>query len=179
MDRKKLRKLILAAFFAALIFLGIYIIKIPTLNGYVHFGDGLIYVAASLISLPYAIAAAAVGGALSDLLAGYAVYVPATAIIKGLMALAVGLIMKNNRFVNRLRGRSEGRGNAWTPVLAAVAGGAVNVFGYFVAECIMYGVAGAAAALGGNAIQSAAGVVIYMVLLPVAAKALQYFNVDN
>ena len=179
MDRKKLRKLILAAFFAALIFLGIYIIKIPTLNGYIHFGDGLIYVAASLICLPYAIAAAAIGGALSDLLAGYAVYVPATALIKALMALAVGLMMKNNRFVNRLRKRDEGRGSLWTAVLAAAAGGFLNVFGYFAAECILYGAAGAVAALGGNAIQSAAGIGIYLLLLPVAAKALQYFTIDK
>lgn len=178
MDRKKLRKLVLSAFFASLIFLGTYVIKIPTFNGYVHFGDGFIYVAASLLSLPYAVSAAAVGGALADLLAGYAIYIPATAIIKALMALAVGLSVKNSRFINRLRGKDTGRGNVWTTVLAALIGGLVNVGGYFAAECMLYGAAGAAAALGANAVQSAAGVVIYCVLLPIAARSLQYFNID-
>ena len=165
--------MIVAALYAALIFLGIYIIHIPIPNGYLHFGDGLIYAAASLLSLPYAIAASAIGGALADLLAGFAVYAPITAVVKALMALVVGLLVRGNRFLARLSGGEGTRGGFPMLILAAFLAGAVNVAGYFVAECFLYGAAGAAASLGGNAIQSAAGVVIYLLLVPLFARAVR------
>lgn len=172
MNLRKMHTMILSALYAALIFLGIYIIKIPIPNGYLHFGDGLIYVAASLLPLSASIAAAAVGGALADLLAGYAVYAPITAIVKALMALAVALLVRRNRFVARLRGEKDAHGGFAMLIAAALLAGLINVAGYFVAECFLYGAAGAAASLGGNAIQSAAGVVIYLLLLPLAARAM-------
>ena len=43
MTENKLRTMVFSALFAALIFLGVYIIHIPIPNGYLHFGDGLIY----------------------------------------------------------------------------------------------------------------------------------------
>ena len=171
MNPKKLHTLIFSALYAALIFLGIYIIHIPIPNGYLHFGDGLIYVAASLLPLPSALAASAIGGALADLLSGFAIYAPITAVVKTLMALCVGLIVKNNRFLARLSGSEGTRGGFPALILAAVLAGIVNVAGYFIAECFLYGAAGAAASLGGNAIQSAAGIVIYLLLVPLAARA--------
>ena len=173
MNFKKLHTLILAAVFAALIFLGIYVIHIPTANGYLHFGDGLIYAAASLLPLPSAIAASAIGGALSDLLAGYAIYAPITALVKALMAVVVGLLLRGNRFVARLSGGEGTRGGFFMLIAAAILAGIVNVAGYFVAECFLYGAAGAAASLGMNAIQSAAGIAIYLALLPLAARAMR------
>ena len=56
-----MRNMTLAAMFAALIFLGTFIIRIPipATNGYIHFGDGFIYIAALILPLPFAAAAAA------------------------------------------------------------------------------------------------------------------------
>lgn len=90
---RKLFQLIYAAVFAALIFVVTAIIPplpIGTL-GYAHLGDGLIFIAAALLDAPYAIFAAVLGGSLSDLLSpygSYAMWLPATIIIKGLTALA-------------------------------------------------------------------------------------------
>ena len=173
MTENKLRTMVFSALFAALIFLGIYIIHIPIPNGYLHFGDGLIYAAASLLPLPAAIAASAVGGALADLLSGFAIYAPITAVVKALMALAVGLIVKDNRFLARLSGGEVTRGGFPAVRLAAVLAGVINVAGYFIAECFLYGAAGAAASLGGNAIQSAAGIAIYLLLLPLLARVMR------
>ncbi len=170
---KNLHTLIFSALFAALIFLGIYIIHIPIPNGYLHFGDGLIYVAASILPLPYAIAASAIGGALADLLAGFAIYAPITAVVKAAMALVIGLLLKNNRFLARLTGAAGTHGGFPMLILAGVLAGIVNVAGYFIAECFLYGAAGAAASLGGNAIQSAAGLVIYLLLVPLFARAMR------
>ena len=65
------RLLTSAAMFAAMITLTTaYLFHIPigANGGYIHFGDAFIYLAASLLPMPYACAAAAIGGGLADFL---------------------------------------------------------------------------------------------------------------
>ncbi|MGN8895372.1 TIGR04002 family protein [Flavonifractor sp. HCP28S3_F3] len=87
-DRQKLHQLILAALFAAAIALmTAYLLHIPIpTGGYIHLGDTLIYLAACLLPMPYAVMAAAVGGGLADLLTAPLWVVP-TVVIKALVAL--------------------------------------------------------------------------------------------
>jgi uncharacterized membrane protein len=157
MKNNRTRRTVLTALFAALIFLGIFIIKIPiaATGGYIHFGDGFIYIASSILPLPFAAAAAAVGGALADMLAGYIAYAPWTAVIKALMGI-VGA-------------HSGGAGMA---VLATVIAGIINIAGYFVVECFMYSVPAAFAGVPMNCLQSAFGVVIFFILAPAFSRAL-------
>jgi len=71
--QERLRLLVLTGLFAGLICLfTAYICHIPmgANGGYLHFGDTLIYVAASLLPQPYALLAAAIGGGLADLPCG-------------------------------------------------------------------------------------------------------------
>lgn len=84
-----IRGLVTSGLFAALIFLATYVFHIPTSNGgYVHVGDTVIYLAASLMPLPFAAPCAAVGGALSDLLSpGGVVWAIPTLIIKPVLTL--------------------------------------------------------------------------------------------
>ena len=65
-----------------------YIFHVPygANGGYIHFGDALIYVAAVILPRPYALAAAAIGGGLADLLTA-PMWAPATIIIKMLIVL--------------------------------------------------------------------------------------------
>lgn len=64
---KQLIYVVMAALFAAIItVVTAYVLRIPTGNGYIHLGDSFIFLAASLLPLPYAIAAAAVGAGLAD-----------------------------------------------------------------------------------------------------------------
>ncbi|MBQ8398194.1 MAG: TIGR04002 family protein [Clostridia bacterium] len=86
-SHESLRRLCLAAVFAALVFVATaYLPRIPTVNGYVHLGDTLVFLCASLLPMPYAVAASAIGGGLADLLTGYAIWAPASFIIKGATA---------------------------------------------------------------------------------------------
>jgi len=78
--------MVMSALFAALIYVVTCYVKIPTINGYVHVGDGLIFLVSSLLPTPYAIAASALGASLGDLLGGYFIWVPATMIIKSATA---------------------------------------------------------------------------------------------
>lgn len=87
--------LVFSSLLAALVFISTaYLPRIPTALGYVHPGDGFVLIAASLLPLPYGILASAIGGALADLLTGYAIWAPATFIIKGLMALCISSMGK-------------------------------------------------------------------------------------
>lgn len=65
-----------------------YICHIPVGHngGYIHFGDSLICIAAALLPTPYALAAAAIGGGLADLLTA-PMWAPATIIIKMLITI--------------------------------------------------------------------------------------------
>lgn len=85
----KIKNLTTAGIMAALItIMTAYVCHIPigVNGGYVHFGDALIYLTAALLPTPYALAAAAIGGGLADLLTA-PMWAPATIIIKMLIAL--------------------------------------------------------------------------------------------
>ena len=71
------------------------LIRIPTpLKGYINLGDAIVLLCAFLLPPSYAFFAAGIGSMLADIFSGYAVYAPATFIIKGLMALAAYFIFK-------------------------------------------------------------------------------------
>lgn len=84
---KHIRLMCITGLFAALIYVMTAYLHIPTGAGYTHAGDGLIYLAACMLPTPYAVAAGAIGGALADGLTGFAVWMPATIVIKAVTAL--------------------------------------------------------------------------------------------
>ena len=103
---EKIVKLVLAAMFAALGCVATMIIRIPTIgtSGYVNIGDTVVLLAAWVLgtfyvgnkkgklvdeNLFFAAAAAGLGPALADLIAGYTTYVPGTFIIKALMGIVM------------------------------------------------------------------------------------------
>ena len=83
----KIKLLALSGMFAAIIYVLTAYLHIPTGVGYTHAGDGMIYLAACILPTPYAVCAAAIGGALADGLSGYVIWLPATIIIKAVTAL--------------------------------------------------------------------------------------------
>ena len=90
---KRIKKLAFTGLFAAFIFVFTFFIKIPVASGYVHFGDALIYIGAMLLDAPYAILAAVIGEGLADIAGGYAMYFPATVIIKILVLILYYLML--------------------------------------------------------------------------------------
>ena len=86
---QKLRYIVLSGLFAAIIFVITFFFHIPTAHGgYVHVGDAVIYLAASLLPVQYAAPCAAIGGALSDALSpGGTIWIIPTLIIKSLLTL--------------------------------------------------------------------------------------------
>ncbi len=85
---KSLKNIIYTSLFAALVFVSTaYIMHIPTtIGGYIHLGDGFIYLAAALLPMPYSLLVGAIGASLADFASGAPLWIPATFIIKALCA---------------------------------------------------------------------------------------------
>lgn len=83
----------------------------------------------------------------ADLLSPYAIYAPATLLIKAAMAIVVVFICRGER-AKRLRF-----------ILSAVLAEMIMVAGYFLFETLMYGVGGALSSLPGNFLQAGAAIV--------------------
>lgn len=155
--RNSIRKLTYSAVLAAVVFLVTFLTRIPvpfpgTSSAYIHLGDTVIFITAYLLGGPIAAAVAAVGSGLADLAAGAVIYIPATFVIKGLMGLCAGALM-------RVRGMAF-------YALAAVAGGAIMTAGYFLYELLLFGFAYAVPALPYNLIQWGGSLVIALALFP-------------
>ena len=143
---KQLIYVVMAALFAAIItVVTAYVLHIPTGNGYIHLGDSFIFLAASLLPLPYAIAAAAVGAGLADALTA-PIWVIATVIIKSLIVLP--FTSKKDKIINARN------------LIALVPALVVTCVGYYLADRILFG---AWAAVIPNVIQVAANAAIYVI----------------
>lgn len=156
-NKKSILNIAYTAIFTAIIMLATSQIKISTGlgEGYIHLGDSIIYLAACALPLPYALIAAALGGALADILAGFAVWALPTAIIKTLNALPFALIYKMNCTNNS--NKLLNKQTAPMPLLSGI----ITVAGYFVAESILYSVASATLSVFGSCIQAFGSAIIY------------------
>ena len=148
---EKLLRMVRAGLFASLICLLTALLHIPTPNGYIHCGDAVIYLAAVLLPMPYAVCAAAIGGAMADLFTGYLVYIPATFVIKALLAGCFGKIAGGETVSFRRK------------LLACMVCTAVSVVGYWLAAVILYGnaVAQLAETVPANVIQGIGSGILY------------------
>ena len=153
------RILVLTALFAALTTVATMFIKIPTMFGYVHAGDSMIYLAASILPGPFGAIAGAVGGGLADLISGYPHWVIPTAIIKALNA--VPFILAKYIQTKRKKG---GRIINPMSLTAIIPTSLITVFGYFTAHLLMYDWAAAVAGLTTEWIQPLAGAIIFIAL---------------
>ena len=155
-----LKKLILAALFAALSCVATMSIRIPTpgTGGYIHPGDAIVILSGVILGPVWGFFAGGIGSALSDLIGGYFVYVPITLVIKGLVALVAGHLYQKIGKTQKSR------------YVAVVLGGVADIIlvagGYFVCEYFIYG-AGAAASIPANIIQGIGGLVISCILYPI------------
>ena len=145
----------MGSLFAALICVATLVVQIPipATHGYINLGDCFVILSGILLGPVYGALASGIGSALTDVISGYAVYAPATFIIKALMALIVSLITKKRKTV-------------LTAVPAAFTAEMIMAGGYYVFEAFIlkYG----SAALSGvpmNLIQGLAGIVISILMI--------------
>lgn len=95
MRNSKVEKLVMTALMTALVTVITIIIPIPVpfTNGYIHLGDSMIFLAVIILGWKGGAIAAAVGSTFADLLLGFVYWAPWTFVVKGGMALILGLII--------------------------------------------------------------------------------------
>ena len=153
--RSDLFRLTTAALVAALVFLFTFLIKVPTVLGYIHLGDALVLLYAATGD-PLALVAGALGEGLADLAGGYYQYIPATVLIKALIALPLVL---GNRKQEAPEKKLLTRRNA----LLSLPSVPITLGGYFIIDYLLGG-AYAFTALGTNAVQAVGSLLVLAVL---------------
>lgn len=160
MKKINVKKITFAALFAALIAVATSFVKVPTgINeGYVHFGDSMIYLAGCLLG-PYAAAAAAIGGGLADILAGAAVWAGPTAIIK--LLNSIPFIIATAHYQKH---KGKNKIIHTSTVLMTVVSGLITIFGYLLAEGLMYSFPSALTSVPFSIIQSVGSAIVFILV---------------
>ena len=114
------------AAFATLAFLGTTVIRIPipASGGYFNLGDTFVMAAALLYGPLVGGLVGAIGPAMADAL-GFPQFILATAVVKGVEGILIGLIVGSRR-------------RPWRAVVALAAGVLVLVGGYYLFEAYLY-----------------------------------------
>ena len=111
-------------------------IPIPFANGYVHLGDAMVFLSVLALGIKNGALASAIGSALGDVMGGFAIWAPWTFCIKGVMALIMGL------FILSLSKKRDNPGLFSVSLIRACGmslAGLWMVFGYYIAEGVIYG----------------------------------------
>ena len=150
------RTIAMSGVLAALVVLATQI-RIPTAVGYANLGDGLILAGGVLLG-PVAFFPAAIGSALSDLIAGYPMFILPTFLIKGVMGWMTGYFLRRKPESFRRAALVFSLAECWM------------IIGYFGTELILFGYEVAVAGLLPNLGQGIAGVFVGALLYPVAVR---------
>ena len=155
MKYKRIQKAVMSSLFAALICVATLVVQIPipATHGYINLGDCFVILSGFLLGPLYGALASGIGSALTDVISGYAIYAPATFIIKAMMAVMVSVITRKRKTVLRA-------------APAAFTAEIIMIGGYYIFEALIlkYG----SAALAGvpmNLIQGGAGIVISILMI--------------
>ena len=150
----KTRDIVMTALLAALGCVATMVLVVPSPSGgYMNLGDTVVVLGAYLLGPVCGAIAGGVGPALADLLSGYAMYVPATLVIKALMGVTAALLYR------------QLRKHWWGMVICAVAAEAIMVVGYWLFDGILSGsLAASAVGIPSNLVQAAFGIVVSTIL---------------
>ena len=148
------------AMMAAITFIGIYAVKIPSLHGYSHMGDCMIFLSVLILGTRKGALAGGIGAALSDLLGGYMHWILPTFFIKYIMAVVMGL------FIDKILPNVKGN---W--LIGSIVGGIVQIILYTVVKVFMFDWAYALGGIPGLTSQTTTGIVLGAVLVVLFNKA--------
>jgi len=148
--KRKIRQLTIAGIFTALVFLATAYLHIPVGTGYVHIGDAFIYTAASMLPLPYALFVSIGGAVLADCLSGFALWAPASAIIKGVSVL---LFTRKDKIICAKN------------IIAVFLSWIICIGGYYLYEAVISGnFIVPLASIGGNVLQCVFSTIAYIII---------------
>ena len=148
----KIKRLCVCAMLAGLIFVITAFVSVPAgPYGNINLGDVFIIVATFILG-PYGAICGGIGAMLADLIGPYAIYAPATLIVKALLAIVCYYVFKSLKRITRIDYISK--------LIGAICGELVMVLGYFLYEGILYGFGAALVSVPFNLIQGGVAVVV-------------------
>lgn len=159
-QKSKMQNLCETGLFIAIVFIGVFIIKIPGPFGYAHIGDSMIFLSVLMLGGKRGAIAGGIGAALADIVSGYTIWAVPTFICKAMMALMMGAVIKHRFF--GMKGRV-----LW--IVAALVGGLMQGIGYVIFWYFLFGKAAAISAVPGLTFQVVAGILVAFVI----SEALQ------
>ncbi len=161
-------KIVSLAVFSALIFVVTAYFILPVGIGYINFGDAFILLASVFLGPFSGALCGALGGALADLVNGYAAYAPFTLVIKAVEGFLCGILLHKTMGKPKLP--------VWQLILGFVISALTMVLGYFIANTILYSVETAITMGVLNDLVQAAVSVAAALALTVALKKIPYVN---
>lgn len=160
----KIKKITLSGLLATLTFIMTRYFSIPTaITGNINIGDSIVLLSGLILGPLYGGLAAASGSAFADLVSPYAIYSPATFVIKGLVAVTVSILFKKFRKLNlRLN----------LLVSSAIAE-VIMILGYFLFEAFVldFGVVVASYQIINNLVQAVASIIIVSIIYSTLSKS--------
>ena len=140
----------------------------PGGNGYIHLGDSVIYLSSVLLPFPCGILVGGIGGALSDLISGFAAYAIPTLIVKSINASCFYLLRARGEKIVSKRS-----------IIALILSSIVTVVGYLIVDLILYkGISFKTqlfATVPGNLIQAVGSAVLFLFI----GSALDRINIKG
>ena len=164
MSKISTRKIVLCAMFTALTVVATMVIQIPSpMQGYVNLGDVFVLFGSFALGPIYGTISAGMGSALADILTGYVIYAPGTAIIKSTMSFCCYyLFVALKKAINK---------EMVSVIISGIVAELIMVVGYFLYACLIMGEGlPAIASVPGNLVQGAFGVTIATALYAVFVK---------
>ena len=151
MKKNYTKLMCISGIFSALVFVITAYLHIPTYNGYVHCGDGVIFIAACILPMPYSIVVGVLGAMLADLLTGFAVWAPGSMIIKGLLALL--FTCQSNKIITKRN------------LIMLLPAALISAVGYYLYEALITGsFVAPLAGIPASLVQAVASSIVYVVL---------------
>ena len=142
------KKYVYGGLMTAVIIIATVVVKIPAINGYLNFGDCFVILSGILLGPLYGGLASGIGSAVSDVVSGFALYAPATFVIKFLMSVVSYYVYKKHG-----------------AVLSVILTEMTMVLGYFLFETVIYGVGVSSMGILWNLLQGTVCGVIAVILI--------------
>lgn len=160
-SKNRTLKLAMTGMLTALTMVVTWILPIPmaATEGYINFGDAVIFITAAAMGPIPAMIVGGLGSMLADILGGYVHWALFTLVIKGLEGLFCGLLvgsMKTHRSLSSF--------------IAMFVSAVWMVVAYYFAGALMYGLAGSFASVPGNLLQGGVSVAVGYSLTVVFGK---------
>ncbi len=152
-----LRKLTLSGLLATLTFIMTRYFAIPTsIGGSINVGDSIVLLSGLVLGPLYGGLSAAFGSAIADILSPYAIYTPATFIIKGLVAITVATLFRSFKKIDL----------KINIIISAIIAEIIMVLGYFVFEAFVldFGVIVAGYEIINNLLQAGVSIVLVVII---------------